>query len=129
MASGDPSLNWRCSLCDPEHQPAPEDPPEDEIWAARNCQGSDEDGSHLAFAFDSSLRRCPKAAIDPLAMAWLDLFSRWKAVGQLPEPGDWNDQSAIIGEAFLVLEIATLEQQQSNQQAATSKAAYTPEEV
>ena len=62
-------------------------------------------------------------------MAWLDLFSRWKAVGQLPEPGDWNDQSAIIGEAFLVLEIATLEQQQSNQQAATSKAAYTPEEV
>ena len=92
------------------------------MWAARNCKGSDDDGGHLAFGFDSDLRRCPRSSIDPLAISWVDLFSRWKAVGELPEPGPWSDQCAIVGEAFLILEIATLEQRQSDERAAIEKA-------
>lgn len=80
------------------------------------------------FGFDPTLRRCPKAAIDPLAMSWLDLYSRFRAVGQLPEPGEWGDQPAVVGEAFMMLEVATIQQQQADQKAALSKAKPTPME-
>lgn len=103
--SGHESARWACSLCQPGWRPGPDDPPEAELWEARNCHHAPPPaGAHLDLPYAPEETRCPRrllAAGRPL----IDAFLTFQDVGALPAGArDFGDVPLRIVEAFQALE-------------------------
>lgn len=74
-------------------------------------RGCDRPSESLLLPFAPQVRRCPRAIVGPLALRWVDLYNRFEAFGELPYPGPWADQPAVVGQAFLEIRGAIAEAQ------------------
>lgn len=55
--------------------------------------------------------RCPRAVVDTGVMWWLDAFARWELLGVLPFQGSFDEQPAMVEDAFYALKSAQAEGQ------------------
>lgn len=63
-------------------------------------RGCDAPSPSLLLPFAPDVRRCPRAIVGPLAHQWVELYARWRTLEELPFPGGWGDQPAVVGDAF-----------------------------
>lgn len=73
------------------------------------ARGCDRPSPSVDLPFAPEMDRCPSAIIPVLAVEWVSLYNRWRALGALPCPGGWDDQPGVVGEAFYVIAAATAE--------------------
>jgi hypothetical protein len=105
-ASGHESTRWACPLCVPGWRPGPNDPPAEEMMAARNCTWTPGEGLGLDLPYAPEATRCPRRVAPqalPLILAW----RMWKDTGALPAGVTrLEDLPVRMVEAFQTIEIA-----------------------
>lgn len=89
-------------------------------------RGCDRPSPSVDFPFAADLDRCPQAVVPALAREWVGMYNRWRVLGALPYPGGWDEQPAVVGEAFLEIAAAVAEEGSRRWSSTSTQSRATP---